>query len=221
MLMKKYLKLLFVALFATMTLSFASCKDDKDEPDGGNNSTSFSNMTLKINGDTYYYGRIMMDMEDIMQSYQMGDVSVEKDGTVFCGIVAVDKDISYNEWMDGYRYGSNSEIFATLEFDLEPFDFKSAKKGQKLTIKDGGGIYWAHTSRINQWEYQTLSSGEVIFISYEETNSEDFLLTLELRDVTLTSPKPNNPNSTATVPESLNFSGTVMLTEDGIYTVIK
>ena len=34
--MKKYLKLLFVAIFATMTLSLASCKDDKDEPEGGN-----------------------------------------------------------------------------------------------------------------------------------------------------------------------------------------
>ena len=34
--MKKYLKLLFVAIFATMTLSLSSCKDDKDEPDGGN-----------------------------------------------------------------------------------------------------------------------------------------------------------------------------------------
>ena len=32
--MKKYLKLLFVALFATMTLSLVSCSDDKDEPDG-------------------------------------------------------------------------------------------------------------------------------------------------------------------------------------------
>ena len=27
-----------MALFATMTLSLASCKDDKDEPDGGNGS---------------------------------------------------------------------------------------------------------------------------------------------------------------------------------------
>lgn len=34
--MKKYLKLLFVALFATMTLSLASCKNDKDEPSGSN-----------------------------------------------------------------------------------------------------------------------------------------------------------------------------------------
>lgn len=33
--MKKYLKLVFVALFATMTLSLTSCKDDKDEPEGG------------------------------------------------------------------------------------------------------------------------------------------------------------------------------------------
>ena len=33
--MKKYFKLLFVAIFATMTLSLASCKDDNDEPKGG------------------------------------------------------------------------------------------------------------------------------------------------------------------------------------------
>ena len=33
--MTKYLKLLLVALFATMTLSLASCKDDNDEPEGG------------------------------------------------------------------------------------------------------------------------------------------------------------------------------------------
>ena len=36
--MNKYLKLLFVALFATMTLSLASCKSDDDEPDGSNGS---------------------------------------------------------------------------------------------------------------------------------------------------------------------------------------
>lgn len=36
--MKKYLYFLMVAILATMTLSLASCKDDKDkdEPDGGN-----------------------------------------------------------------------------------------------------------------------------------------------------------------------------------------
>lgn len=33
--MRKYLKLLFVALFATMTMSLYSCKSDDDEPDGG------------------------------------------------------------------------------------------------------------------------------------------------------------------------------------------
>ena len=36
--MKKYLKLLFVALFATMTFAFTACGDDDDEPDGGNNN---------------------------------------------------------------------------------------------------------------------------------------------------------------------------------------
>ena len=31
--MKKYLKLLFVALFATMTFAFTACGDDDDEPE--------------------------------------------------------------------------------------------------------------------------------------------------------------------------------------------
>ena len=34
--MKKYLKLLFVALFATMTVSLYSCKSDDDEPGNSN-----------------------------------------------------------------------------------------------------------------------------------------------------------------------------------------
>lgn len=45
MLMKTYLKFLFVALFATMTLSFVSCKDDKDEPNGDNELVGTWDMT--------------------------------------------------------------------------------------------------------------------------------------------------------------------------------
>lgn len=46
--MKKYLSLLFVALFATMSFALTSCGDDNDEPDGGNDKAS-----LTINGQGY------------------------------------------------------------------------------------------------------------------------------------------------------------------------
>lgn len=46
--MKKYLHLLFVALFATLSFALTSCGDDNDEPDGGN-----GNATLTINGQGY------------------------------------------------------------------------------------------------------------------------------------------------------------------------
>ena len=46
--MKKYLSLLFVALFATMSFALTSCGDDNDEPDGGS-----SKATLPINGQGY------------------------------------------------------------------------------------------------------------------------------------------------------------------------
>lgn len=46
--MKKYLSLLLVALFATMSFALISCGDDNDEPDGGNTKA-----TLTINGQGY------------------------------------------------------------------------------------------------------------------------------------------------------------------------
>lgn len=46
--MKKYLHLLLVALFATMSFALSSCGDDDDEPNGCNGSAS-----LTINGQGY------------------------------------------------------------------------------------------------------------------------------------------------------------------------
>lgn len=218
--MKKYFKLLFVALFAPMTVSLYSCKNDDDEPDGG--GSSFSNMTLKVNGETYYYGRLAFDF-GLVKSYQIGGVSIERDGTVSCHLVAVEKDLDYDKWMDGYRYGDNDAIFTTLDFDLEAFDLKTAKKGQKLKIKEGGGLYWDGANRIYQWEYEKISSGEITFVSYQAPASEDDsdLLILELNNVTMSSPIPNDPNKVLyEAPKTLSFSGKVMFTNGEIYTLM-
>ena len=220
--MKKYLKLLFVALFATMTLSLASCKDDNDEPNGGGGGSSLSNMTLQVNGETYYYGRLAFDM-GIVKSYQMGNYSIKKDGTLSCGLVAVEKDMDYFEYLDGYMYGSNDAIFTSLGFDLEAFDLNTAKKGQTLKIKEGGGIYCNGVNRIYQWEFEKISSGEVTFVSYQAPASEDDsdLLILELKNVTISSPIPNDPNKVLyQAPNTISFSGKVMFTNGEIYTLM-
>ena len=52
--MKKYLKLLFVALFATMTVSLYSCKSDDDEPDGGDIVGTWKEKSLDAIGITHY-----------------------------------------------------------------------------------------------------------------------------------------------------------------------
>lgn len=52
--MTKYLKLLFVALFATMTVSLYSCKDDKDEPEGGDIVGTWKSALSGVFGETQY-----------------------------------------------------------------------------------------------------------------------------------------------------------------------
>ncbi len=46
--MAKYIKFLFVALFATMTISLTSCSDDKDEPPVGNIIGTWRNVSSGI-----------------------------------------------------------------------------------------------------------------------------------------------------------------------------
>lgn len=54
--MKKYLKLLFVAVFATMTFAFTACGDDDDEPDGGsNNKGVVGELTINGTKTSFYY----------------------------------------------------------------------------------------------------------------------------------------------------------------------
>lgn len=47
--MKKYLKLLYVAVFAAMSFGLTACGNDDDNPEGENNATS----TITINGKGY------------------------------------------------------------------------------------------------------------------------------------------------------------------------
>lgn len=216
--MNKYFKLLFVALFATMTLSLASCKDDKDEPDSMG-STSFSDMTLKVNGETFYYGLLQMDA-GFLKTYKIGVVNVSHDGTVSCGITAVDKKMDFADWLEGLMYGNPNVRYIAFDINLTPFDFKSAQKGQKLTIKNGDGVYYKGDP-MYEWEYKSISGGDVTFVSYqEETDDVDELLIIELNNVTLSSAEPIRPSQIYyEAPKTLSFTGTIMLTDGEIYGV--
>lgn len=57
--MKKYLYLLFVALFATMSFALTSCGDDDDEP----NDPTTCKMELTIDGQKYAFGNPMANVD--------------------------------------------------------------------------------------------------------------------------------------------------------------
>lgn len=66
--MKKYLKFLMVAIFATMTFAFVACgNDDDDEPNNGSNSTS-SSLTLTLDETKYTFdsGITTFDSDEVL-----------------------------------------------------------------------------------------------------------------------------------------------------------
>ena len=79
--MKKYLKFLFVALFATMTFAFTACGDDDDEPDGGSNNKGIvGELTIDGNKTSFYY--IVGDNEADLHEYDYSADLLRKDGEI-------------------------------------------------------------------------------------------------------------------------------------------
>lgn len=68
--MAKYIKLLMVALFATMTFALTSCGDDDDEPSVG------SNGTISINGTKYNVDKYMAFVGEWDSDSEEGKFSV-------------------------------------------------------------------------------------------------------------------------------------------------
>ncbi len=110
--MKKYLYLLFVALFATMSFSLTSCGDDDDEPNDPNNGGSTTESALTINGVEYELDGFF---SQLLKSY---------DGhTVFScqinNLIDAKMDISLLNWdslSNGYVYSVNDDDIA-VSFD--------------------------------------------------------------------------------------------------------
>ena len=83
--MKKYLYLLFVALFATMSFSLVSCGDDDDEPNvkNGNIVGTWKVETMKIDNDWWQVDYVRFKENGTYESVAvvsfMGNIDTEKD----------------------------------------------------------------------------------------------------------------------------------------------
>lgn len=148
--MKKYLKLLFVALFATMTVSLYSCKDDKDEPDGGSTpSGNLKDFNFTVNGTKFYYVQDDSDIFSDMGITVSGDDSYslmstfsrgKNNGIIELQIDAYNNIPTFNDVMKGfpYTYMPNSITKSTsFQLFLEPFDYENAKNGDELKFTEG------------------------------------------------------------------------------------
>lgn len=207
--MKKYLKLLYVALFATLSLALYSCGDDKDEPsDPGNDGhgTAAAQYSFTINGTRFYYGcsYTIEGMEDFGPMYKiLATYSQDRnnDNTLLL-IDAQNTPLTVNE------IGLPTEQDCTAEvegqFELNYFDPKKARKGDILQFKQtvashrkdsnddkylfdfsNFSYYYDHAADYNDRKLYTWrgeAKGTVRFVSYDEEN--DFI-TLEFDNVTL------------------------------------
>ena len=128
--MTKYLKLLTVALFATMSFALTSCGgDEPDDPNGGEKDVQY---TFKFNNKTYYYG---YDVDyGIITLHQMGGFSLEKD---YCFLAFEAQDVPIKTDENGLTSGVDQDENSSLdcEFTLEYFNPRTAKKGDVLKFK--------------------------------------------------------------------------------------
>lgn len=66
--MKKFLKLLMTAIFASMSCAFVACGDDDDEPDNGNGGSNGQSISLTLDGTKYTFdsGLCKYDSDEII-----------------------------------------------------------------------------------------------------------------------------------------------------------
>ena len=147
--MERYIKLLFVALFATMSFALTSCGDDNDEPDDpNNNSASFTYNGEKLyTRDSGTFDNIKID--DMMQM----SFALYKTPDLFSG----DDDV---------------EIYPVVSVTLEikPFDVTSTSKGTKLEVITSRYTWIEDLSNGAEYYFKP-TAGEVTFEGYDSNNN--------------------------------------------------
>lgn len=192
---------MFVALFATMSFAFTSCSDDDDEPDVSNADVK-GNYTFQFNGKTYYYG-YDYGFAGLKMS-KLAFFNMEDDYCLLL-INAQDIPIKHDEvGMEDREQGESSSL--ECQFVLEPFNPKTAKKGDVLSFKQviashrkdsddpkylfdfNNYTYYREAAlgynetKIYTW--QSDAQGVVKFVSYTyDDDTEEACLTLEFINV--------------------------------------
>lgn len=219
--MKKYLKFLFVAFLAAMTMSLTSCKDNNDEPNKGGtpSNSNLDSYYFTVNGEKFYYAidysSFMMDPElnsSVSQGFYPGQ---SNRNLVECYVKGFNKVPKFDDLMGIFNLGGGITESALFSIYLEDFNFNNTKEGTNLEIADFvpenniihsriGLIYYDETGKWQQnkdedfqWTSRNNIQGKVKFVSYKNG-----LLTLKFEDIVM----PNiNSNSSSTLSGTITF----------------
>ncbi|MCH5218223.1 MAG: hypothetical protein J1F07_06710 [Muribaculaceae bacterium] len=193
--MKKYLKLLCVALFATMTFAFTACGDDDDEPDGAPSDSNLSSYYFTVNGDKFYYAYNFYSLGGELNSsiFQYDETSLFQKKVIYCEVKGFNKVINFDDITGSifkpFKDGSGITEWAGFYIYLDYFDFNNAIEGQELKITDFTTPYNSHSNIFvihvkedgsvynsngdyngEDYEWTSLSeiNGKVTFVSFKE-----------------------------------------------------
>ena len=180
-----------VALFATMSFALTSCGDDDDEPDGPDKIESTNGQyTFKFNNKTYYYG-YKFNVANLFDLYQVGGYSLD-DYSCFLSFGGQDTPIKYDKETGVPMIPQNASSDLDITINLEPFNPRTAKKGDILSFKqrisstgDTLNYIWYdeaanNTSTQKLFSLRSEDHGTVKFISYDK---DEEILTLEFVNV--------------------------------------
>ena len=211
--MKKYLKLLFVTLFAAMTFAFTACGDD-DEPDSAPSKSNLDKYFFTVNGEKFYYAYDFYSMGSELNSgiVQFDETSRFEKKVIECKVKGFNKVVSFEDFIGStFNEGSGITDYATFYILFDYFNFNTAKEGLELEIDDfttyyqfPSQIFVGHVNengKIDEKAYEWTSrgniQGKVKFISFK-----DNLLTLKFENLTM---PQKDGHSSATLSGTIVF----------------
>lgn len=231
--MKRITYLWTLALAAIMAFTFTACgDDDDDEPKNGGNIDK-GQYTFTINGETYYYGMTYTwpGLDEKQSTIYASFNTFGAYGTQWATLVLDAQDQPYKAFdSDGnpiveQDYNSQVECY----FNIKNFNPTTAKRGDAITFSQAvkqvtNASYYDVQNIIRyrekaQGDYDITYSwngnavGSAKFVSYEETEDEHHLLTLEFNKLTMVKASGDN-SSFSNKTEQLVLDGKVTFTDN-------
>lgn len=216
--MKKCLYMVLAALLVATPLFLAGCSsDDDEEGNGENGGSATSTAVLKINGtDTYSCTKLIgvVTVEGSFLNTQSVNAPYEDIIDFDCDTYSVYdfdalEDFSLYDMMQEYYIGG-------VRFQVEKFDYKTAKKGTVLTHVDDLThlIYVAHQNgKATENCYSDIQSGTITFESYSQNLYDEEVITLRFNNVVAAFTHSYGDESTA--EEKITLDGLVMFKKIG------